>query len=584
MKLRFLFAVGVIVSAQLSMAQVSEKFNGTSLSAKWIGDVEKFVVADGLNLSDPGNTSTAYISAYSTALDDCVWETHVKMGFKPSDSNYTRLYLTSNNVALDDALDGYYLQIGNSKKQITLCRMKGKTSKKIAEGVVGRLDKTEVDAAVRVVRDSNAEWKVYSKIDGEKDYSLECSVVDSTFLSSSFSGVFCKYTKNNATKITIEEVSIKGKGKADKTPAHIESLGVTDTLLSLQFSEWVDADNVMTNVEPQLDLSYEWNKSQTLLKIYLQEQLEKGTKYQLKIGDVRDYVGNLSNDTAVLFGKAEEVEVGDLLFTEVLFVPYSDGSEFAEVYNKSSKVIDLSKLRISTIKSSDSSLYSSKKISTETLLIYPGEIKVFTNSKQGIKNFYRSVDESFVELKTFPSLRNETGAVVLFREKDSMIVDQFYYEAAMHDESVPDKGKGVSLTRVSLGEDKWVSSAGINGYATPGYWDGGVKMEEPGSTRVILSASEVCYPYMDEAKHFHLKYQFDHPNYRLTARIYSMEGRIVRHLCEYVTMDVQGEIVWDGTDDGGSLVNVAPYVLRVETVDERSGWRGQKTFVVMLSR
>ena len=588
MKERFLSVFVGLFLTSLIHAQVDEQFDGASLSESWSGDTEKFVLNSGkLQLSDEGNAGNAYIVTPSTAIDDGVWESSIQIGCKTSNSNFVRIYLATDSPVLGEPLNGYYLQLGNTGKQLILYRVKGKTSKKIGEGVKNRLDVATLSISVRVTRDDDYTWHVYSMMNDETAFTEEFSAVDSTFKASSFAGLYCKYSKTNATKYYFDSFEISGEGEGDTEAPGLASFSTSDSMIVVNFDEWVDSERLAYEITPELDSEAEWNQAHTQLSIKFGEALSQGTKYELNLSDIRDYSGNMADDTALYFAHVDEVEAGDIIFTEVMFVPYAGGSEFVEIYNKSNKVIDLSKLKFSTRKAADSTIYSAKKIASQTSLIFPEEIKVLTKDAAGVKNFYECEDASFIEM-SFPSLRNANGAIVLFRSADTMIVDNFYYDAKMHVESVPDKGKGVSLERISLVSEEWTSAPEIAGYATPGVWKKGTKIltrQQPADVSdVKIDASEICYPYYDQDKQFHLSYQFGRPNYQMTVKVYSMEGICVRTLLNNATMDTDGNITWDGKDDNGRILNVAPYVLRVEAFHATNGDRYNKSFVVLVSK
>lgn len=586
MKPRFLSVLlGVFYSFGVLHAQVSENFDGNALSSAWKGDVSKFEIEDGkLVLSDEGNASTSYLSTYSTSMDDCMWETTVRLNFKPSGSNYVRIYLTSSSIDFKEPLNGYYLQIGNSDKKVLLYQMKNKTSKKLAESEEDRLNAETIELSVKVTRSKDAEWKVYTLLNDEKSFKEEFSVVDSTFKNTSFSGIYCKYSKTNATKISFDQFKISGEAVADEKAAAISKMGMSDSMVVISFDEWVNEDYLKHEIEPKVDHQTFWNPSHTELSIKFEGELQKGTQYLLHLSDIRDFVGNAANDTTLHFARTEMAEANDLLFTEVLFNPNKEGSEFVELINVSDKAIDLAELKFSTRKSADSSLYSAKQIANEPTLIFPKEIKVLTSDISGITRFYTSEENNFIQMNTFPSLRNETGAIVLFRAKDSLVIDNFYYESAMHEESIENDGKGVSLERTSLNSNKWVSAASINGYATPGYWSGekGQGNNDSHSEEIEISAAEICQPY-NTSDNFFIRYKFSLPNYRATVKVYSLDGLNVSTPLENETLGMQGELHWDGTGKDGKALAKGPYIVRLEATHAQSGKWVTRSFVIFVT-
>jgi hypothetical protein len=207
---------------------------------------------------------------------------------------------------------------------------------------------------------------------------------------------------------------------------------------------------------------------------------------------------------------------------------------------------------------------------------------VLTASQEGVTNFYQSKEENFIVMKSFPSLRNETGAIVLFRAQDSLIIDNFYYESSMHEKSIENDGKGVSLERYHLNGNKWSSAASVNGYATPGYWSKGG--DNAHSSEIEVTTSEICRPYYGGNDKFSIKYHFDQPNYQITAKVYSIDGHYISSLAENETLDIQGEISWDGTNKNGKALHPAPYIIRIEAFHSSSGKRFEKSFVVLVTQ
>ena len=578
MSQRFLSVFVGMIFCMFLNAQISESFSSTNITSNWEGESSKFTIKDGRLTLSASDAGTAYLSSYSSVAYNGTWEANVQLDFKPTSSNYARIYLMSDSPALDGVLNGYFIQIGNASKQILLYSTKGTTNKIVGKSEEGRVDASSINLTLKVVRGKDLEWKVYSKLNDEKNFNEEFSVMDSTFTTSSFCGFYCKFTKTYVNKFSFDDFSVNGDGEKDTELPKVASFSSSDTLMTLNFSEWINPDEIEVAFTPSFNFEKAWNGSHTQLSIIPQESIQKGTKYTMTVGNIVDYVGNTGNDTLFHFAHKDEVSAGDLLFTEVMFNPYADGSEFVEIYNTSDKVIDLSELKLSTRKSADSTLYSPKKIADVATLIFPKEFKVLTNNASGITSFYNCKEETFVILSSFPSLRNETGAVVLFRSSDTLIIDNFYYESTMHAESVPNKGKGVSLTRNSPTSDEWSSSSAIDGYATPGYATMQVSSEK------LLHADELCYPFYDEDKHFHLKYELDKSNYQATVKVYSLDGKCVNTLVNNQTLSQKGEIVWNGTDSNGNILSVAPYIVRFEAFQATTGERLRQSFVVLLSR
>lgn len=552
----------------ISFSQVSNSFSENSIPDGWGGDCSRFVVSSDnrLQLNDPNKLGKSYISFPSSAMNSAEWNLSMELQFRPSSSNYTRFFLCSDSPNLSEALSGYFVQVGNSNRQILLYRMSNGTTKILGRSVENRLDRSSLALSIKVIRSEDGEWRVYSKLNDEISFTEEFVVQDTMFTSSYFAGIYCKYSKTNSDKMFFDDLFIDGTTIADYVAPEIQQFSVSDSLIVIRLSERVDCESFLYDVQ---NLSYYesyWNPQCNTLSILLHEKLERGIRYSLTISHCVDISGNSMSDTTLYFAIPDSVAPGDLLFSEVLFNPSSGGSEYAEIYNHSNKIIDLSTLRFSTRRSTDSSIYSSKKLSTEPLLIFPGEYKLITDDAQGVCNYFDCPDlSSFVLLSTMPSLRNEEGCIVLFRSKDSLVIDNFYYNASMHSELLANKGKGVSLERVDWSKDRWVSSAGSVGYGTPGY----ANASSAESVDVYsFESSEYCFPYYDESQYFRLSYHLDDYGYYATIQIYSLSGNCIRRLADQLLLANTGEIVWDGRDDLGRVLPSAPYIFLWEAIHE----------------
>lgn len=582
MKRKFLSVFAGLLFPLCSFSSISNSFSENSIPIEWSGDCSRFLISEDnrLQLNDPDKLGKSYVAFSSTAMNNAEWSLTMELQFRPSSSNYMRFFLCSDSPVLSEALNGYFLQVGNTNRQILLYRMSNGSTKILGRSVEERLDRSSISLSVKVIRSEKGEWRVYSRLNDEISFTEEFVVQDTMFVNSYFSGIYCKYSKTNSDKFYFDDLFIDGTALSDNVAPEVDKFSITDSSIILQMSERIDCVDFSYELQ---NLSYYesyWNSQCNTLSILLHEKLEHGVRYGLSISNCRDMAGNAMNDTTLYFAIPDSVAPGDLLFSEVLFNPTSGGSEYAEIYNNSNKIIDLSTLRFSTRKAADSSIYSSKKLSTEPLFIFPGEYKLITDEVEGVCNYFDCPDlSSFVLLSTMPSLRNEDGCVVLFRSKDSLVIDNFYYNASMHSELLSNNAKGISLERVDWTSDLWVSSAGSAGYGTPGY----ANTSSAESVDVLsFESSEYCFPYYDESQHFRLRYRLDDVGYFVTIRIYSLSGYCVKNLTNHLLFPNEGEIVWDGRDDAGRVLPSAPYVLLWEAIHER-GSVVRKKWVVFVS-
>lgn len=583
MKRKILSVFAGLLCSLSSFSQFFDAFSEKFLVDECMGDCSRFDISEDnrLQLNDSDKLGKSYIAFPSSVMNQAEWSINVELQFRPSSSNYMRFFLCSDSPDLSQDLNGYFVQVGNAKRQILLYRMSDGATKILGRSTEERLDHSSVLLTLKILRSDSGEWRVYSQLNDEISFREEFVVSDTTFTHSYFAGIYCKYSKSNSTKMFFDDLFVDGMVSEDKVAPEIEHFSLTDSTIVVQFSERMNSESLLCDIT---NLSYYeslWNPQCNTLTILLHETITPGVRYGLSLSRCADVVGNCMRDTTLYLGIPDDVAPGDLLFSEVLFNPSSGGSEYAEIFNRSDKVIDLSTLRFSTRKSADSSIYSSKKLSTESLFIFPGEYKVITDDREGVCSFYSCPDENaFVLLNSMPGLRNENGCVVLFRSKDSLVIDNFYYDVSMHSGLLANGGKGVSLERLSWDENRWCSTPGSVGYGTPGF--AGASSAESVDV-VSFESSECCFPYYDESQYFRLRYRLDDYGYYATIRIYNLTGTCVREFADHQLLPNEGEFVWDGTDDNGNVLPSSPYLFLLEAIHEKGTILRRKWVVFVAS-
>lgn len=100
----------------------SEEEDTVTSELPWEGEMDKFTInsKEGIHLNDPyEDAGTAYVTIPSTSVKNTRWEFGVHLTFNPSANNYARFYLTSSSNILSENLNGYYIQIGGAKDNVT---------------------------------------------------------------------------------------------------------------------------------------------------------------------------------------------------------------------------------------------------------------------------------------------------------------------------------------------------------------------------------------------------------------------------------------------------------------------------------
>jgi len=196
-------------------SQISDNFNdglfqGTR-SVSWTGDVEKFIVNSDLQLqlNAPTTGSPAQLETVSALSANAYWEWWMKLDFNPTSSNYAKVYLCSDAPDLTGDLNGLFIRVGYTNKNLCLVSQKGKTTKILIDGIANRLSKASVSLHVQAKLDKEGTFSLYSKLDDEPGYVLEgtCSLTD--VFSGGYFGMVCTFSSTRNKSFYFDDVLVR---------------------------------------------------------------------------------------------------------------------------------------------------------------------------------------------------------------------------------------------------------------------------------------------------------------------------------------------------------------------------------------
>jgi hypothetical protein len=171
-------------------------------NVEWAGDANDFIINESLQLqlSANGTNLLSQLRTSSSALKNTSWEFYVKMNFSLTDKNYAKIYLASDEEDLSNDLNGFFIRIGYTDKNICLMfSQKGKNNQTLIKGDVKRLASESSNAAkIKVTLDQGGNFKLYSQLDGETGYTLEGSVTVTNFPDTHWFGIVCTYTSTRS--------------------------------------------------------------------------------------------------------------------------------------------------------------------------------------------------------------------------------------------------------------------------------------------------------------------------------------------------------------------------------------------------
>ena len=354
LKILLLLCISFGVNAQFTDNFTDGDFTN---NPTWVGDTANYEVdiSNQLHLNAPAITDTSYLSTNSGAINNTTWEFYVELDFNPSSSNYAQVFLTSDQSDLKSALNGYFVKIGNTSDEISLYRQDGFTETEIIDGQDGRVAMSPVTVRVQVIRDLLGNWQLNADTLGGTNFVTEGNVLDATHSTSSFFGVYSRYTSTRSDKFYYDDFSVIAGPIIDTTAPQLNNLTVLSaTTIDLQFNEPVDLTTSQITVNYSIDngignpsVATRDGLDSSLVHLTLGTPLTNGQSYNLTINAVEDTAGNAINNHVEPFSYFIIVtpNPGDVIINEIFADPTPvvglPGEEYVELFNHTSNIFNL---------------------------------------------------------------------------------------------------------------------------------------------------------------------------------------------------------------------------------------------------
>lgn len=302
--------------------------------------------------------------------------------------------------------------------------------------------------------------------------------------------------------------------------------------------------------------------------------LKTGDVYSLNIsGNVTDFAGNPILRNTFNFGMPERVQVGDIVFNELLFNPFRDDPDYIELYNCSEKVIDVSRLYLSSIDPLTGNRSETKQIKSENRCFIPGSFYVATTDPDKVISRYFSSDqESIFSTAALPSMPDDRGHLVLLnRELD--LVDEVSYSNNMHFPLLADQ-EGISLEKIrpELSSDEksnWHSASETSGWGTPGKENSVFSPIYVADDQIIFSSGRISPDNDGYEDVLVIDMNLAGFGNVVSVTVFDESGNYIRKLAENLFAETNASITWDGTAADGSLVNRGIYILLIELYNDK---------------
>ena len=284
-----------------------------------------------------------------------------------------------------------------------------------------------------------------------------------------------------------------------------------------------------------------------------------------------------ANNTALI-----SVQVGyesrELIVNEIMYDPLTNQNEWIELYHRGTSPVDIANWKFSDRPTTSGSV-NSFTITTQSTIIQPGDFVVVA-AESSILQLFPNLQSTISNLQLF--ILNRSGGFSLGNEGDDVVlkdltdatIDSTSYSPSWHHPDVTDT-KGRSVERISPNLDSndprnWSTATGAAG-GSPGKSNSILTTSLPSSASLSISPN----PFSPDGDGFEdfcsITYNLPSSTSLIHLRIFDIRGRLIRTLANTELSGPQGEIIWDGLDDGKQRARIGPYIVLIEALDSQGG-------------
>jgi hypothetical protein len=388
--------------------------------------------------------------------------------------------------------------------------------------------------------------------------------------------------------------SVDASNPDDTSPKLLRAFAIDSVTLSLTFDEplnslkamavasYAISDGIGTPLSA-IPVSPVFNK----VNLNLATPISQNKIYTITAKTVTDCAGNeIGSQNSARAGLSSIADSFDVVINEILFNPSPDGVDYVEIYNRSTKIIDLKQLYIAN-RNSTGVISSIQQLSTESVLIFPGDFMVVTENPSVVKQKYITENtNAFIQVTGMPSYSDDKGDVIILNAQGK-IIDEVLYSDKWHFQLLSNT-EGISLERIDYNapsvQNNFHSAATSVGYGTPGYKNSQFRLNEQLQGEVTVTP-EIFSPDNDGNDDFaNINYNFPEPGYVTNITIFDASGRPVRYLQRNALSGIKGSYRWDGLGERQQKLSQGIYIVFTEIFNTAGKKKQFKNTIVLARR
>jgi len=333
-----------------AIAQTIDDFSDGNFTDNptWVGMTDDFIVNQQNQLQlNSSHSGESYLSVATETSDEREWRFWLKLNFAPSVNNLCDVYLCADDADPSQASSGYYIHIGEngSNDAIELRRKDGTSSVVVCRGTDGNVA-AAFQVFVKVTRDANNVWSVYTDYTTNNIPVLEAQGTDSTYSNGVYFGFHAKYTTSNQTNFFFDDVYVGPPVIDNDPPQFISHQVIDERRLKLLFDEALDDVSLnVANYDSELQIdSVGYAESRAGVIVYFTNDFVDDVENQITVSNITDLAGNTTPAFTVTF-KHFAITYNSVIINEIMADPTPvvalPNYEYIELLNNTANTINL---------------------------------------------------------------------------------------------------------------------------------------------------------------------------------------------------------------------------------------------------
>ncbi len=314
------------------------------------------------------------------------------------------------------------------------------------------------------------------------------------------------------------------------------------------------------------------------VELQLNNPIQEKNIYLLNVKEVAHCNELETDELSIKTGLFGTVKKNDFIINEILFDSETGGSDFVELYNRTSSVINAKEISLGS-RNTNGSIYKVVQATKENFNVFPGDHLVVTQDTSYLKTKWKLEESLLIELDHMPSLPDDNGSIIIL-DKQGQIIDELNYDQNMHFPLLRNVA-GVSLEKInptipSLQTDNWHSASSTSNYATPTKRNSQYHTETDLEKNINISP-ELISPNNDGIDDIlNIEYNFPDNGNLLSVYVYDYNGRLITTIANNQLCGTKGMITWNGLDKQQRKPNTGLYIIYAESFNLNGSRRRTK--------